>query len=89
MELEVTSIVKQAHYGTGKWFDKEVRAWKKFYPIKDLCIDDEVFDERQLSEMEDKVYGKYASGTSGYNVVWTYLMVDKSKLRAIIPKPKL
>jgi hypothetical protein len=88
MELEVTSIVKHAHYGTGKWFDKEVRAWKKFYPIKELSID-EVYDERPLSEMEDKIYGKYASGTSGYNVVWTYLMADKSKLRPIIPKPKV
>ena len=86
MELEVTTIVKHSPYGSDKWFDKEETTWKKFYPIKDLSIDDEVYDERPLSEMEDKVYGKYVSGTSGYNVMWTYLTVDKSKLRQVNKK---
>jgi hypothetical protein len=87
IELEVTTTVKQAHYGSGKWFDKQVISWKKFYPIKELCMDLEIFDMRPLSEMDDIVYGKYISGTSGYNSTWTYLTAEKSKLRETIPKP--
>ena len=88
IEIQVISTVKHSPYGSGKWFTKEVREWKRFYPIKELCIDEEIFDDRQFAEMDENIYGKYASGTSGYNVTWTYLTVEKRNLRESTPKPK-
>jgi hypothetical protein len=87
IEIQVTTTVKHSPFGSGKWIDKQEVTWKKFYPIKELCMDLEIFDSRPLSEMEDMMYGKYVSGTSGYNPTWTYLTVEKSKLRETTPKP--
>jgi hypothetical protein len=85
LEAEIAEMVKVRieKSGIGKWVDKEKKEWKSFYPIRKLIpeFNQEVIDERPLSELDEKVYGKYPGGVAGYNVWWVYLTMEKSKLR--------
>lgn len=92
LEVEITEMVKVRieKSGIGKWVDKEKKEWKPFYPIGRLIpeFNQEVMDERPLSELDEKVYGKYVGGVAGYNIWWVYLTVEKSKLREEPEKKK-
>ena len=59
--------------------------WIQFIAIKGLNYEtntDEL-DERPYSELPDKVYGKYLYDFPGWRPCWTYLTVEKDKLREI------
>jgi hypothetical protein len=58
--------------------------WQIFYPLSDLSIypgDD--YDNRQLKQLPDLVYGKMLNDVCESNPVYTYLNVDKNKLREV------
>ena len=59
--------------------------WVTFYPILqlDLAGEGDKFEERTLSEMGNRIYGKYVGGVSGYQPWWVYTTVKKSILREV------
>ena len=62
---------------------RDDKKWVQFFPIlsHDFAGEGYTYDTRPLSELDEKVYGRYAGGAAGYNVWWMYLTVDKSRLR--------
>ena len=61
-------------------YDKEKAIWTQFYLVE--VNTDEVY-EKKLEDIPEEVLGKYVSGIVGYTPVWSYVTVEKDKLREI------
>ena len=61
--------------------------WCSFYPLSSVVYGDE-YDDRTLSELPEKIYGKLIGGVCGYQPWWVYLKVDKKDVREPIKKTK-
>lgn len=59
--------------------------WKEFIVLKDKTQDgiDDIKVNKDLSELDNIVYGKYFKGCIGYNPSgwWEYIVTKKSNLR--------
>jgi hypothetical protein len=61
------------------------RSWTEFYPIVSLELagEGDIINPFGLSNLPQKVYGKYAAGTIAGQVWWVYVTVYKTKLRDV------
>ena len=61
--------------------------WTRFYPILFFDMeggaDGDIIDQRPLSQLDNKIYGRYIGGKTLYGVWWNYESVEKSRLREI------
>jgi len=62
--------------------------WTRFYPIMYFDMeggpDGDIIDERPLSQLDNKIHGRYIGGKSRHEIVWwNYETVEKSRLREI------
>ena len=59
--------------------------WTEFYPVigLDLAGEGDLISPYKLSNLPDRIYGKYEGGVAGYQVWWEYITVAKASLREV------
>jgi len=60
----------------------QTNRFTRFYPL-DLCggLMEMSFNYEKEDDIPEQVYGKYVMSWAGYNPVWAYVTVPKSKLK--------
>ena len=64
-------------------YDKDKAIWTEFYPVN---VNTNEIYKKKLEDLPEEVMGKYVSGVVGYTPVWSYVTVEKDKLREIESK---